>query len=101
MRFLSQRFIQSPLGLVPKDNGKQTRLIFHLSYDFGIEDDKKSVNFHTPDEICTVQYRDLDHAIRTCLALIKQMCLRQDLRRNGTEMMATRMLHPFTFRRVT
>ena len=26
-------FIQSPIGLVPKDGGKQTRLIFHLSYD--------------------------------------------------------------------
>ena len=25
-------FIQSPVGLVPKDNGKDTRLIFHLSY---------------------------------------------------------------------
>ena len=26
-------FVQSPVGLVPKANG-QTRLIFHLSYDF-------------------------------------------------------------------
>ena len=25
-------FIQSPIGLVPKDNGKDMRLIFHLSY---------------------------------------------------------------------
>ena len=25
-------FIQSPIGLVPKDGGKSTRLIFHLSY---------------------------------------------------------------------
>ena len=25
-------FIQSPIGLVPKDNGKDTRLIFHLSH---------------------------------------------------------------------
>ena len=25
-------FVQSPVGLVPKDNGNKTRLIFHLSY---------------------------------------------------------------------
>ena len=25
-------FIQSPVGLVPKDNGTKTRLIFHFSY---------------------------------------------------------------------
>ena len=25
-------FIQSPIGLVPKDNGQNTRLIFHLSH---------------------------------------------------------------------
>ena len=25
-------FIQSPIGLVPKDKGSKTRLIFHLSY---------------------------------------------------------------------
>ena len=25
-------FMQSPVGLVSKDNGKRTRLIFHLSY---------------------------------------------------------------------
>ena len=27
-----EHFIQSPIGLVPKDKGKKTRLIFHLSY---------------------------------------------------------------------
>ena len=61
-------FIQSPIGLVPKA-GNQTRLIFHLSYNFGEETDQKSVNFHTPDDLCTVKYRDLDHAVRTCLEL--------------------------------
>ena len=25
-------YIQNPIGLVPKDNGRDTRLIFHLSY---------------------------------------------------------------------
>ena len=27
-------FIQSPIGLVPKDGGLETRPIFHLSHDF-------------------------------------------------------------------
>ena len=27
-----EHFMQSPIGLVPKDGGKKTRLIFHLSY---------------------------------------------------------------------
>ena len=69
-----ESFIQSPIGLVPK-SGNKTRLIFHLSYDFGKpdENDKKSVNFHTPEEFCTVQYRDLDYAIRTCLGLCKNL----------------------------
>ena len=58
-------FVQSPVGLVPKD-GNKTRLIFHLSYDFP---KYKSVNFYTPDEICTVKYKDLDFAIRTCLQM--------------------------------
>ena len=34
-------YIQSPIGLVPKDKGKKTRLIFHLSYP---RDTDKSVN---------------------------------------------------------
>ena len=29
-----ENFIQSPIGLVPKAGSDQTRLIFHLSYDF-------------------------------------------------------------------
>ena len=27
-----ETYIQSPIGLIPKDKGTQTRLIFHLSY---------------------------------------------------------------------
>ena len=67
-----QYYIQSPVGLVPKA-GNKTRLIFHLSYDFGSEGDepRKSVNHHTPQHLCTVKYRDLDHAIRNCLNLLK------------------------------
>ena len=56
-------FIQSPIRLVPKGEN-QTRLIFHLSYDFKVY---KSFNFYTPDEECTVMYKDLDYAVRTCL----------------------------------
>ena len=43
-------FVQSPIGLVPKA-GNKTRLIFHLSYDFK---QYKSVNFYTPDDMCSV-----------------------------------------------
>ena len=57
-------FIQSPVGLVPKDGGTKTRLIFHLSYPRGTG---KSVNENTPYDKCRVQYKDFDHAIRRCL----------------------------------
>ena len=63
-------FIQSPLGLVPK-KGNKTRLIFHLLYDFGKELHEWSVNFHTPDDLCTVKYNDLDNAIQQCLRLLQ------------------------------
>ena len=56
-------FIQSLIGLVPKDNGTNTRLIFHLSYPrLG-----KSVNSETPPEICKVKYCDFDQAVHRCL----------------------------------
>ena len=42
-----ENFMQSPIGLVPKDNGKQTRLIFHLSYEF--KDGFGSLNSNTPE----------------------------------------------------
>ena len=62
--------MQSPIGLVPKHGGK-TRLIFHLSYDFGPRWEQKSLNFHTPDEWCSVKYNDLDHAVKNSLDLLK------------------------------
>ena len=55
-------FIQSPIGLVPKDGGSQTRLIFHLSFDFGEQADQRSLNYHTLKELCSVCYQDLDCA---------------------------------------
>ena len=45
-----KNYIQSPIGLVPKVGGDGTRLIFHLSYDFGQKEDQRSVNYHTPPE---------------------------------------------------
>ena len=48
-------YIQSPIGLVPKDGGKKTRLIFHLSYPKSGE----SVNSGIPKGLCTVKYCDL------------------------------------------
>ena len=69
-------YIQSPIGLVPKA-GNGTRLIFHLSFDFGGTEEGKSVNHHTPHELCTVKYKDLDSAIHGCIQLIKQTGLTQ------------------------
>ena len=67
-----ESYIQSPIGLVPK-SGNKTRLIFHLSYYFdGDNFDQKSVNFHTPDELCSVHYHDLDHAILNTLRILKE-----------------------------
>ena len=63
-------YIQSPIGLVPKDNGSQVRLIFHLSFNFK---DGKSVNFHMPKERCSVKYHDLDEAVRCCLHQLQQL----------------------------
>ena len=55
-------FIQSPIGLVPKDKGKKTRLIFHLSYPRS----GTSVNSEIPREQCTVQYPSFDEAVELC-----------------------------------
>ena len=57
--------IQSPTGLVPKDQGKDTHLIFHLSYPRARG---TSVNANTPDHLCTVKYPDFSEAIKICAA---------------------------------
>ena len=59
-------YIQSPIGLVPKAGGK-TRSIFHLSYDFPGQQGGMSLNHHTPKELCSVRYNDLDCAVQACL----------------------------------
>ena len=61
-----KNYIQSPIGLVPKDGGRATRLIFHQSYNFSENlDEDVSLNYFTPRELCTVHYKDLDYAIQT------------------------------------
>ena len=66
-----QYYIQSPIGLVPKDGGAKTRLIFHLSFDFDGEQEN-SGNHFTPKELCSVKYNDLDYAIKLSLDIKKQ-----------------------------
>ena len=75
----AEYYIQSPIGLMPKA-GNKTRLIFHLSYDFGPLERNKSVNHHTPKELCSVKYNNLDEAIRCSLRLLalwgsEQFCI--------------------------
>ena len=69
-----ETFIQSPIGLVPKDNGTKTRLIFHLSYDFKRKGEKvaNSINHHTLAEKSSVTYQDIDFAVANCINLHKQ-----------------------------
>ena len=62
-----KHFIQSPIGLVPKDGGKATRLIFHLSYPRLKGGLQKSLNANTPRDKCAVTYADFDQAVHLCL----------------------------------
>ena len=59
-----ENYIQSPIGLVPKDGGKKTRLIFHLSYP---KNGKTSLNFNTSKELTRVTYPDFDRAVKLCI----------------------------------
>ena len=61
-----EHFIQSPIGLVPKDNGSDTRLIFHLSYPRKANK-KLSVNANIPEEKCKVKYPDFSEAVLKCI----------------------------------
>ena len=60
-----EHFIQSPIGLIPKDSGKNSRLIFHLSYPRGTN---LSVNTNTDRDLCRVTYPDFSDAVRLCIA---------------------------------
>lgn len=61
-----ENYIQSPIGLVPKQQEDETRLIFYLSYPPG-----DSLNSNTPKELCSVKYSDFHDAIRLALDLGK------------------------------
>ena len=80
-------FIQSPIGLVPKAGGDQTRLIFPLSYDFeGKGEDRcRSLNKAIPREFCFVTYNDLDHAVRQILIIRDEEVQRRKLLGNGQQ----------------
>lgn len=54
----------SPLGIVPKNNPGEFRMIHHLTYPKG-----SSINDHIPAQYCSIQYQSIDHAI----AAIKQI----------------------------
>ena len=60
-----ESYIQSPIGLVPKDGGRDTCLIFHLSYPR--DQSYMSVNANTLKHLCKVKYSDFDQAIQLCL----------------------------------
>ena len=66
-------YVQSPVGLVPKAGGK-TRLIFHLSYKF--KNGNQSINYWTPESMCSVKYNGLDKAIKDCLRLMNELGIR-------------------------
>ena len=57
-------YIQSPIGLVPKDGRSSTHLIFYLSYP---RSKGTSVNAQTPKDMCSVKYPDFAAAIKRCL----------------------------------
>ena len=61
-----ENYIQSAIGLVPKDGGRKTRLIFHLSHP---RDRSKgdSVNGNTPEYLTKVNYKTFDDAVVLCL----------------------------------
>ena len=67
-------YIQSPIGLVPKDGGKKTRLIFHLSHPRD-ESRGTSVNASTPKELTTVKYKDFDEAVKLCIKEGRNCCM--------------------------
>ena len=60
-------YIQFPIGLVPKDGGKSTRLIFHLSHPRKPRGKEISVNAGTPKWKTSVKYPDFSEAVILCL----------------------------------
>ena len=54
--------------MVPKDGGRKTRLIFHLSYP---RNTGRSVNANTPEELAKVNYKSFDDAVKICIKVGK------------------------------
>ena len=74
-----ENYIQSPIGLVPKDGGKKTRLIFHLSHP---RKGDTSVNANIPCKKCKVKYPDFTEAVKMCLqAGVNCMVAKSDISR--------------------
>ena len=72
-----KNFVQSPIGLVPKDNGRDTRLIFHLSHPR----DGTSINAQIPEDLCSVKYPDFQEAIELCINAGKSAhCSKSDMK---------------------
>ena len=60
-------YIQSPIGLVPKDDCIDVRLISHLSYPRTKNTKSTFVNANTPQHLMKVQYPDFNEAVARCL----------------------------------
>lgn len=65
--FASPPFINlqvSPLGMVPKKNPGEYRMIHHLSYPKGL-----SINDNIPQHFCSVSYQSIDDAIAAIISI--------------------------------
>ena len=82
-------FIQSPIGLVPKDNGNDTRLIFHLSYP---RTGGESINSETPTELCSVKYPDFGDAVHLCMDIGKNCKMAKSDFRSAFHMLGMKVL---------
>ena len=95
-------FVQSLIGLVPKDKGTKTRLIFHLSYPR----DGESVNLGIPKEKCSVKYPDFEEAVKICIAQGVGCCITKSdmssafrqvpLRKDQWFLLVMKAVHPIT-----
>lgn len=59
-----EEWVQSPITLIPKGSGTDSRLVFDLSHKF---ENGPLINATVPESRKTVQYQDLQHAIRMIL----------------------------------
>ena len=99
-----EHFVQSPVGLVPKDKGRKTRLIFHLSYPR--DGQWMSINAGIPKKYCTVRYPDFADAVKICIeARINCFCGKLDmpmafrnvpLKKTCWKLMLLKAYHPVT-----